>query len=341
MLVLSTVSALLSLCAWTTCAQAPIRAAAGADNDTAAPSESFSWRDETGESLDLLSNGRRVTRYMYACDPSTTESRQATYKPYHHAFDAAGEGLLTKGPGGLYTHHRGIFIGWNRVLYKGKSYDLWHMTGGLQAHQEFLEKTAAPLFARSKALIHWNTAEGETMLAEERETTVFRQPTDSALLLLEFHTRLKAVSDDVLLDGDPEHAGFHYRPSNDLAENKKAVYLFHRDGIDPRKDRDLPWVALSYPLKNGREYLVQHMNHPGNPSPTVYSAYRDYGRFGAFFTRKIPAGEALDLRYRIWVAEGNIPEDEASRNALRRQMDARHESFASAPQAEAASTEGK
>ena len=25
-----------------------------------------------------------------------------------------------------------------------------------------------------------------------------------------------------------------------------AKYLFHKDGIDPKKDRDLPWVALNY-----------------------------------------------------------------------------------------------
>jgi len=53
---------------------------------------------------------------------------------------------------------------------------------------------------------------------------------------------------------------------------------------------------------------VLHTNHPDNPKGTVYSAYRDYGRFGAFFKETINSGETLTLRYQIWVAEGQMPE---------------------------------
>jgi len=49
------------------------------------------------------------------------------------------------------------------------------------------------------------------------------------------------------------------------------------------------------------------MNHPNNPKPTIYSAYRDYGRFGAFFKKKIAADETLTLRYRIRVGRGKMP----------------------------------
>ncbi len=44
-----------------------------------------------------------------------------------------------------------------------------------------------------------------------------------------------------------------------------------------------------------------------NPKPTIYSAYRDYGRFGAFFKKKIAADETLTLRYRIRVSQGKLP----------------------------------
>jgi hypothetical protein len=114
---------------------------------------------------------------------------------------------------------------------------------------------------------------------------------------------------DVLLNGDPEHAGFQFRAHNDVANGPaevKAKYLFHDDGIDPKTDLDLPWVAMSFGL-NGTRYCVQHMNHPANPSPTVYSAYRDYGRFGAFAKTEVKAGETLALRYRIRIAEGDLP----------------------------------
>jgi len=290
------------------------------------PTKNFSWENGR-EYLDLLFDGRKATRYMYAYDDSTPQRAFETYKPFHHVFDADGQNLLTNGPDGvhpylknevLYPHHRGLFIGWSRLEFAGSRYDFWGMGGGLaQVHQKFLEQVAGPVLASSKALIHWNDKNGEPVIAEQRETTVFRQ-SEPTILLLDFHTELKAVRGEVFLNGDPEHAGFQYRAHDAVAKGGKevkAIYLFHEDGIDPRKDKDLPWAAMSYGL-NGKQYTVQYMNHPENPKPTIYSAYRDYGRFGAFFQQKINAslgsawdkGETLTLAYRIWVGQGEMPQ---------------------------------
>lgn len=290
----------------------------------------FSWKGKPGDYLDLLFSGRKVTRYMYARDTSTSQRTFETSKPFHHVFDAQGEKLLTNSdPNALYPHHRGLFIGWQKVESGGKGYDFWGMTKGdaAQVHQKFLDRTAGPVLAKSKSLIHWNVKNGQTLIAEERQTTVFRQP-DPTILLMEFRTQLKAVNGDVLLHtNNPakavEHGGFQYRPHNDvakdskrsatytdkLAEDVKVKYLFHKDGIDPKKDMNLPWVAMSYGL-NGRHYSIQHMNPPDNPRPTYYSAYRDYGRFGAYFEKKIKAGQTLTLCYYIWVIEGKMPSRE-------------------------------
>ncbi|MBW8041484.1 MAG: hypothetical protein FVQ85_16005 [Planctomycetes bacterium] len=282
-----------------------------------ADKETFSWKDKEGEYLDLLFGGRKKTRYMYAYDTSTPQRVFETYKPLHHVFDAQGKHLLTNGPDGehpytkgiKFPHHRGIFIGWNRLEFGGQRFDLWHMPGVAQVHQKFLEMAAGPVMARSKSLVHWNDKGGEAMIAEQRQVTVFGQ-SEPTVLLLEFQSELKAVKGDVFLNGDPEHAGVQYRAHNDVAtggKEVKATYLFHKDGIDAHRDKDLPWAAMSCGL-NGRRYSVQHMNHPDNPKQTLYSAYRDYGRFGAFFKKKIGAGETLTLRYRILVAESEMPE---------------------------------
>ena len=41
-----------------------------------------------------------------------------------------------------------------------------------------------------------------------------------------------------------------------------------------------------------KSYFVQHMCHPTIPDGNTYSAYRDYGRFGAYFVETIPKGES-------------------------------------------------
>jgi hypothetical protein len=256
---------------------------------------------------------------MYDYDESSEKRIFETYKVFHHVFDENGENLLTNGPDGenpytksiKYPHHRGIFIGWNKLQFEGKSYDTWHMSKGVrQTHQKFLSNKGDAEKAISTVLIHWKNGQGKVMVAEKRMMTVYR-PDDGTIVQLDFKTELKAPNGEVYLNGDPEHAGFQYRPHDDVAKglaNVKAKYLFHKEGIDPKEDKDLPWVAMEYGL-NGKRYSVQYMSDPANPNPdAVFSAYRDYGRFGEFFKHTIPAGQKLKLRYRIRVTEGPLPD---------------------------------
>ena len=96
------------------------------------------------------------------------------------------------------------------------------------------------------------------------------------------------------------------RPADEV-EREKTVYLFPQKEAEAKKDRDYPWVGETFEL-NGKEFSVIHMNHPKNPKDTLYSAYRDYGRFGAFFERDIKSGAAMSIRYRFLVCAGAMPE---------------------------------
>ena len=77
-----------------------------------ADTSGFAFKDQPGQFLDILQNGKIVGRYMDALDLSTPQKRTETYKPFLHVFDAEGKAPITKGPGGEYTHHRGIMAGW-------------------------------------------------------------------------------------------------------------------------------------------------------------------------------------------------------------------------------------
>ena len=269
----------------------------------------FTLKDTQGEHLDVLLDGKPVARYMYAHDTSTPERHHETYKPYLHILDPVDGQPITKGPGGKYTHHRGIFIGWRATTVEGKSYDTWHMKPGDLVHQKFLKTEAGRASATVTSLVHWLDGQGNPLVIEQRTMTLRPAPTASGIVVVDFAATLTPAGADVNLKGDPEHAGVQYRPHNDVVANKSAKYVFPKESIttaNVKNERDMPWAALTYTLR-GQTYAVQYMNHPSNPKGTIYSAYRDYGRFGAFFQQKVAKGDSLTIRYRILIAKGNLP----------------------------------
>ena len=264
----------------------------------------FSIEDRTDQYLEVMLDGRIACRYMYAYDNSTPDRLHETYKPYLHVFDADGQIPITKGFGGHYTHHRGIFIGWNKIQFKGKSYDRWHMTGGEIIHQKFLDTCANKDGAEIVSLTHWHD-ENQVPMIEEIRTMSIGHVSQPFRLRIDFSSQLKALGSDVFLDGDPEHAGVQYRPANEVIL-EETTYIFPKEKADPTTDLDYPWVGETYTLY-GKRHSIVAMNHPYNPKETKFSAYRDYGRFGAFFTHLIEADETLNITYRFLVADGEMP----------------------------------
>jgi hypothetical protein len=87
----------------------------------------FHWKnDEAAGTADLLLGDKPVIRYMYAYDTSTDTRAHETYKVFHHVYGPGSKTIITKGPHGKYTHHRGLYVGWNKTGFEGKSLDFWH-----------------------------------------------------------------------------------------------------------------------------------------------------------------------------------------------------------------------
>lgn len=267
-------------------------------------SNAFAFQNSPGQALDVLCGGRIVGRYVYAYDPSTPEKKNETYKPFLHVFDAEGKAPITKGPGGEYTHHRGIYIGWNKIGFSGKTYDRWHMKGGEQVVQGKLGTRSDAASATVTSTVHWNDEAGKPILVETRTLTFLRAPAP-AYALIDFRSELQAPSGDVSLGGDPEHAGIHFRPANEV-DRAKTAYAYAGVNVDPHKATDLAWVGETFSL-GGKSYSVVQMNHPNNPQGTRVSAYRNYGRFGMFPAATVKSGETRSFAYRFLVAEGPLP----------------------------------
>lgn len=270
----------------------------------AAQDVGFAVKDKAGDALDIVLDGKVAARYMYAYDKSTDERRKETYKPYLHVFDATGAYPITNGPAGLYPHHRGIYIGWNKIGFEGKSYDRWHMLGGEIVHKKFSDVAAGKDKAAFTSHTQWLTDMGKVILDEER-TMTFRKPDGAGRLLIDAVFKLTAPNGDVTLGGDPEHAGIHFRPANEVTKSE-TIYVFPGEKAVPTKDVDYPWVGETFGLK-GNKHSVVLFNHPDNPKNTRFSAYRDYGRFGAFPTAEIKQGESRTFRYRFLIADGAMP----------------------------------
>jgi hypothetical protein len=284
----------------------------------------FHWVTKDEAATELRFGDRPVLRYVHPkLDESTPQSRLETFKVYHHVYDPKGQRLVTKGPGGLYTHHRGLFYGFMKTSYDKNTVDIWHCPDprdkkaakkeAHQAHREISQSVGGPVLGRHRVAIDWNGVDKETFAKELRELTVYSVPGGT---LIEFASLLTPTEGPVKLDGDPQHAGFHFRAVNDVADKAaKAQTIFVRpDGAgkpgternwDGKKNTthiNLPWLAMSFALGEQR-YTVCYLDKPTNPKEARFSE-RTYGRIGSYFVTTVTKEKPLLVDYRIWLQEG-------------------------------------
>jgi hypothetical protein len=294
--------------------------------------EGFGWNDRSPEYSELIFRGRpalrRVLRYMHKpYDKTSKETRDQTYKVFHHLFDPTGARLVTNGGWTdqpirdpkklLYPHHRGLMYAFNRISYDGvKQADTWHAEPG-DSHEEhagFLDVAAGPVLGRERVQIDWHGPKNEIFAKEERELTVYNIPGGT---LVGFASRLRTADGTVKLDGDPQHAGFQFRAANAVAEKtEKQTYFLRPDGKDkPDETRNwdpktgqgpvnLPWDAMCFVL-DGKRYTVAYLNNPSNPGEQRYSE-RAYGRIGCYFAYELTKDRPLVVSYRVWLQEGEM-----------------------------------
>jgi len=292
----------------------------------------FTFAEEKDGTSDLLFNGRKVLQYFRPKhDP---KDHFYTFKPFHNVYDPAkGEALLTNSSAktdkdGLFPHHRGLFFGFNRISYGDKlTADIWHGTNNVfSQHDAVLGTEAGEVFGRQRSAISWHGKDGAVFATEERAVTVYSIPGGT---LIDWGTVLSTKLDKVRLDGDPQHAGFHFRANQEVAKNgKDNTYYLRPDGkgktgetrnwdpnpkANPMKDPrtvNLPWNACSF-VTGGKRYTVLRIGHPNNPKETRGSE-RDYGRFGDYFEYDLTPDKPLKLKYRVWVQEGEMTADQCN-----------------------------
>lgn len=263
----------------------------------------FEFKTVEKESVDLSRDGKVIAKFMMAHDTSDAKKHEETYKPYVHVFDPSGAIRITKGPGFLWTHHRGIFVGWNSITVNGAKYDRWHMIGGDQVVTK-VTPTATPDKAELVAEIDWEGAKGEPPIINETRRMTFTTAPKPFYLGIDLHTSLKPTKGEAKFDGDPEHAGVQFRVSEKI-DKAQTVYVFPGDKVDPHKAKDLPWMAEICSVE-GKTFTILYLADPTNAKGAATSAYRDYGRFGAFPKGTATPEAPFNLHYQWYIAEGDV-----------------------------------
>jgi hypothetical protein len=272
---------------------AALRPAAAAD---------FRYVDGTGYT-DLMLGETAVMRHVTAWDP---KNHGNTFKTFHHVYGFHGEGTLTKGPGGEFTHHRGFFLGWSQTSTAGKAMDSWHGSNGSSTrHIKYLaERELTGATARRASITEWTMQDNSVIVRDTREVAV--RMLKAGQLQIDWTLTLASASgDSVVLKGDPQHAGFQFRADSTITAFE---YLGPADktgtgDVWAMKNAN-SWAVSKFALK-GHAYAVMQMDHPLNPRP-VQVSHRDYGRFGHFFETVIPKDKPITFHFRSLITDTDM-----------------------------------
>lgn len=276
----------------------------------------FLWEKIDENRSRLLIDKKPVIEYVYP-DFDIKRADQ-TMRPFHHVYAPDGSQLITKGVGGKYSHHRGIFYGYRNMRYDDRDVSTWANFGEepnnfeSTEHVSFLQEWTGPVFGGHKVAVEWRNEDGEEIADEKRTIRVYRR--SESELLIDVESVLSSRVGKIVLDGDLQHAGLQFRASQYVADHPEySRYFRPKEWSDYPADEELnftekrldePWNAFQFVVE-GKPYTVGYFSHPGNP-PGGQMSERLYGRFGEFIPGVIiDEDNPLRLQYRFLVISGH------------------------------------
>ena len=260
----------------------------------------FTWVDADGR-LELRENNKPVIAYNYGMQLRNGAPEIKRRSGYVHPVWAPDGTIVTDDFPRDHWHHRGIFWAWPVIDYDGRKYDMWTLTGGIQArHEKWLEKKDGR-DARIGAENGWYV--GEDRIAKETVRLTV-EPLKGAERRMHYEIALEAVKPFHLagMQDGKGYGGFNVR----FAPRTGTVVRTDK-GVEA-KDTDLvphPWAELeaTYEGKRSRLRIESDATNPGHPQGWCL---RSYGFLGANHPGLTPIrmepGKPLRLRYTVTVA---------------------------------------
>jgi hypothetical protein len=207
--------------------------------------------------LDYSVGGQPWLRTMAA--PHDTANREETYKVFTHILSFDGKGPITKGAGGKFTHHRGLFIGWKDTMVNGVDLDTWHMPNCYQQLVSTSEANGVQTLG-----ITWNDLENKPFITEERTLAA---KADGDVRVIDFGSKLTALEHKIELKGDLQHAGMQLRMAQEVADHEDSTSYILPEGAQRRRRQGHRRVVGLQLMRGGRQALLAGAHvppqHPG------------------------------------------------------------------------------
>jgi len=233
--------------------------------------------------------------------PFDPKDAETTYKVYTEILSFDGKSTITKGPGGKYTHHRGLYLGWKDTLVDGQDLDTWHMSNSIQQ----LNRVVSNKDGEQALIVDWKSLDGKPFIEEQRTISA---RAEGDLRVIDFSSTLTALEHEIQLKGDLQHAGMQIRMAQEVAEHEATTQYILPAGAQTFEDDKVTgaWWACCSCEVGGKRYWVLHLSSPSTPGGVPVYSIRKYARFGAFFEPTLKPKTPLPLHFRVIVSEREL-----------------------------------
>ena len=282
---------------------------------------------EYGTALNVECDEQQILRYVYEPWDAQLESP----RPYFHPLYTLGGDPVSLYRPHDHVWHKGIALSlpnirvpgggtenfWGGVTYLRDREYVQLPNNGAMRHTGFDWIEAEPDGISVGHGLDWLTERGTTWFREARSFVITADPAESVWALA-FATRFTNVSGQDLAIGSPTtegrvnagYGGLFWRGPRSFSGG--TVYVPGLAGGDELMGVRAPWLAFTGRHdEHGRESTLAFVDAPDNPGHPVEWFVRS-GIFACvcpapFFSAEVPvpAGEAIELRYAVVIADGD------------------------------------
>lgn len=263
--------------------------------------------------LDILIDGSLFTSYRFRNVPA----RPCLYPligPYGHPITRKLAQPEDKEMD--HHHHRSVWVSHGEV----NGVDNWSEAPGhgRTIHRTFSTIESGPVFGRFRAAADWVSHNGQKVLEEVKDITIYNLPSSGRLI--DMAVALKATEGDVLF-GDTKEGGIvsvRVLPSMEVRHGGRIENSYGGVNEGETWGKRAHWCDYSGPAE-GNIVGIAIFDSPGSFRYPTYWHVRDYGLMTAnpfglsyFYNDPnhrgdytLPAGETLSFSYRLYVHPGD------------------------------------